>query len=230
VRYLPKIAQESRWLGPCFCDGMDAGGTATTGYPPNRRPSRWKHESSDLSREENQQPFWRQEVAGDSPHNSFFSAAAGLCTLRRGFQGATRQMPLMRRVRPEALDWLEEAKADFRHAMEAYRAGSDNWACLVAEQAAEKAIKAFLIGVLRKRPIHTRDLTVLHRQTRGRLKMPASTTNALAELSAYCTGARYPNSGLNRPSLSITAVQAGRAMRTARGVLAVVKRETARSG
>jgi HEPN domain-containing protein len=139
-------------------------------------------------------------------------------------------MPLIRRVRPEALDWLEEAKADLRHAMQAYGAGSHNWACFVAEQAAEKAIKAFLIGVLRKRPIHSHDLTALHRQTRGRLKMPASTTNGLAELSAYYTGARYPNSGLNRPSLSITAMQARRAMRTARGVLAVVKREIARRG
>jgi len=146
------------------------------------------------------------------------------------FAGAPRDMSSMRRVRPEALDWLEEAKADFRHATQAYRVGSHNWACFVADQAAEKAIKAFLIGVLRKRPIHTRDLTALHRQTRGRLKMPASTRNGLAELSAYYTGARYPNSGLNRPSLSITAIQARRAMRTARGVLAVVKREIARKG
>jgi len=137
---------------------------------------------------------------------------------------------LVRRVRPEALDWLEEAKADFRHAIQAYRAGSHNWACFAAEQAAEKAIKAFLIGVLRRRPIHTHDLTVLHGQTRGRLKMPASTTNGLAELSAYYTGARYPNSGLNRPSVSITSIQARRAIRTARGVLAVVKRQIARAG
>jgi HEPN domain-containing protein len=136
----------------------------------------------------------------------------------------------MRRVRPEALDWLAEAKADFRHAMQAYRSDSHNWACFAAEQAAEKAIKAFLIGVLRKRLIHTNDLTALHRQTRGRLKMLQVTTNGLAELSAYYTGARYPNSGLNRPSVSITATQARRAIRTARGVLAVVKREIAPTG
>jgi HEPN domain-containing protein len=125
------------------------------------------------------------------------------------------------------LDWLEEAKADFRHAMQAYRAGSHNWACFAAEQAAEKATKAFIIGVLRKRPIHARDLTVLHRQTQGRLKTPAATTNRLGELSAYYTGARYPNSELNRPSVSITAIQARGAIRTARGVLAFVKRQIA---
>jgi len=33
---------------------MDAGGTATTGCPPKRRGSWWKHESPDLSRGENQ--------------------------------------------------------------------------------------------------------------------------------------------------------------------------------
>jgi len=164
---------------------------------------------------------------GRCAHNSFLPAGV-LSDV--DFAGAARDMPLMRRVRPEALDSLEEAKADLRHAMQAYRAGSYNWACFVAEQAAEKAMKAYLIGVLRKRPIHTHDLTVLHRQTRGGLKMPASTTNRLAELSAYYTGARYPNSGLNRPSLSITAIQARRAMRTARGVLTVVKREIARKG
>jgi HEPN domain-containing protein len=128
------------------------------------------------------------------------------------------------------LDWLEEAKADFRHAMQAYRPGSHNWACFAAEQAAEKATKAFLIGVLRKRPIHTHDLTVLQRRTQGRLKMPAATTSGLPELSAYFTGARYPNSGLNRPSVPITGIQARRAITTARGVLAVVKREIARRG
>ena len=71
----------------------------------------------------------------------------------------------MREVRAETLDWLEEAKADLRHASQASRIGSYNWACFAAEQAAERALKAFLIGVLRKRPIHTHDLTSLHEQT-----------------------------------------------------------------
>jgi predicted nucleic acid-binding protein len=51
-----KIEQKAsgRWLGLCFYDGMDAGGTATTECPPKRRGSEWKHESPDLSRGENQ--------------------------------------------------------------------------------------------------------------------------------------------------------------------------------
>jgi len=35
-------------VGLCFYDGMDAGGTATTGCPPKRRGSLWKHESPRL--------------------------------------------------------------------------------------------------------------------------------------------------------------------------------------
>ena len=39
-------------LGLCFYTGMDAGGTATTGCPPKRRGSEWKHESPRLLVEE----------------------------------------------------------------------------------------------------------------------------------------------------------------------------------
>ena len=131
----------------------------------------------------------------------------------------------VRKVRTEALDWLEEARADLRHASQAQRIGSYNWACFVAEQAAEKAIKAFLIGILRKRPIHIHDLTALHGQMQGKLKFPLSISNRLAELSAYYTAARYPNAGLNRPSVSITSRQAKSAIRTARGIVTVVRRE-----
>jgi len=134
----------------------------------------------------------------------------------------------MARVRREALDWLEEAKADLRHASQSCTVGSYNWACFAAEQAAEKAMKAFLIGVLRRRPIHVHDLTALHRQARGRLKLPSSVSDRLAELSAYYTGARYPNSGINRPSISISATQAKSALKIARGIVTVVKQELAK--
>lgn len=126
-------------------------------------------------------------------------------------------------MRKEALDWFEEAKADLRHASQVLKIGSYNWACFAAEQAAEKAIKAFLIGRLGKRPIHTHDLTALCKQTQGRFKLPAVVSNHLAELSAYYTVACYPNSGLNRPSVSIGVMQARNAIKIARGVVTNVK-------
>jgi len=131
----------------------------------------------------------------------------------------------MRKMRKEALDWLEEAKADLRHARQALKIGSYNWACFAAEQAAEKSIKAFLIGRLGKRPVHTHDLTALCKQTQRKLKLPVVVSNHLAELSAYYTVARYPNSGLNRPSVAIGATQAKNAIKTARGVVTNVKSE-----
>ena len=134
----------------------------------------------------------------------------------------------MRKVRAEALDWLEEARADLRHASRARRIGSNNWACFAAEQAAEKALKAFLIGALKKRPIHIHDLTTLHRQTQGRLRLHASIRNRLAELSSYYTTARYPNAGLNRPSASITSTQARNAIEIAGGIIATVESQIAK--
>jgi hypothetical protein len=52
-------------------------------------------------------------------HNCFLWAGSLYC---RTFDlvGALGDRRLVRRVRPEALDWLEEAKADFLHAMQAY--------------------------------------------------------------------------------------------------------------
>lgn len=134
----------------------------------------------------------------------------------------------MKKIRPEALDWLEEARADLRHASEAYRLGSYNWACFAAEQSAEKAIKAFLMGAMNRRPIHVHDLTVLYRQAKGRLSLPEAVSERLAELSAHYTSARYPNSGLNRPSVAITSNQARRAIQTARGILRIVQKQLAK--
>jgi HEPN domain-containing protein len=133
----------------------------------------------------------------------------------------------MRRIRAEAYDWLGEADADLRHASQAYTFGSYNWACFVAEQAAEKALNAFSIGILRKRPFHVHDLTALHRQTLSSLRLPTTVSGRLAQLSAYYTAARYPNSGLRRPSISITSAEARTAINIAKVVVRVVKRQFA---
>jgi len=146
----------------------------------------------------------------------------------KAFRAVPRCQNPVRKVRAEALDWLEEARADLRHASRAHRMGSSNWACFAAEQAADKALKAFLMGALKKRPIHVHDLTILHRQAQGRLRLPASIANRLAELSAYYTTARYPNAGLNRPSASITSTQAGNAIEIAGGMIATVERQIAK--
>jgi len=128
-------------------------------------------------------------------------------------------------VRSEALDWLEEAKADLEHARLSLGNGSYNWACFAAQQAAEKALKAFMMGVGRRRPSRTHDLTRLHVMVRERLKLPGEVVERLGELSAYYTIARYPNAGLTRPSTGITRVQAEEAITLAGKVVERVEDE-----
>lgn len=41
-------------------------------------------------------------------------------------------------VREEALNWLEESKADLKHCENSVNVGDYNWACFAAQQAVEK--------------------------------------------------------------------------------------------
>ena len=122
-------------------------------------------------------------------------------------------------VRPEALDWLEEAKMDLKHAGDSLKLRSFSWSCFAAQQACEKALKAVSLGVAKRRPTHLHDLTMLYHEVRSRLKLPREIADNLGELSAYYALARYPNAGLTRPSIGISRLQAERAIATARKVL-----------
>ncbi len=82
-----------------------------------------------------------------------------------------------------------------------------------------------MIGLLRKRPPHVYDLTVLYGEVEGLLELPKEVSQGLSELSAYYVLARYPNAGLRRPSLSIGRVQAERAVSIAEGVVKAVERK-----
>jgi len=126
-------------------------------------------------------------------------------------------------VRPETLDWLEEAKKDLKHARDSLKLRSFSWSCFAAQQACEKALKAFSLGVARRRPTHLHDLTVLYHEVKSHLKLPNDIAANLGELSAYYALARYPNAGLTRPSIGISRLQAERAIATARKVLEKVE-------
>lgn len=43
-------------------------------------------------------------------------------------------------------DWLRQADADLRHARQSSDHGTHEWACFAAQQAAEKALKAVILG------------------------------------------------------------------------------------
>ena len=125
-------------------------------------------------------------------------------------------------VRDEVVSWLEEARADLRHARASIELGDYNWACFAAQQAAEKALRALVLHVLGVYP-RGHDLVRLYRMVRGRAGVELSQAE-LATLSAYYTLARYPNAGLERPSEEITREQAEEAVRVAERVVGEVSR------
>ncbi len=125
-------------------------------------------------------------------------------------------------VRGEAVDWLEEARADLRHAENSIEVGDYNWACFAAQQAAEKALKALAIHVLGVLP-RGHDLVRLYRLLRGRVELELP-EDMLSRLSAYYTLARYPNAGIERPSEEITREQAVEAVEAARRIVDEVSR------
>lgn len=120
-------------------------------------------------------------------------------------------------VRDEVISWLEEARADLRHARASIDIGDYNWACFAAQQAAEKALKALILHVLGEYP-RGHDLVKLYRLVKAHTSIELSQAE-LAVLSAYYTQARYPNAGLERPSEEITREQALEAVRVAEKVV-----------
>ena len=126
-------------------------------------------------------------------------------------------------MRPEALDWLEEAEVDLRRAEKALSDGDYAISCFFSHQAIEKALKAIIIGLVRKRPPHVHDLTVLYAMVEGFLGLPDEVKERLPEVSQYYVTTRYPNAGLLRPSVSFNKYQAGKALEVAKHVLERVR-------
>jgi len=122
-------------------------------------------------------------------------------------------------LREEALDWLEEAKADLRRAEQMLEEGDYAISCFFSHQAVEKALKAIMIGLVRKRPPRTHDLTALYSEVESFLELPEEVRELLPEISQYYITSRYPNAGLRRPSLSFSRTQAERALEVAKRVV-----------
>lgn len=94
--------------------------------------------------------------------------------------------------RPEHERWRAEAAATLRAATAQAAAGGHNWACFLAEQAAQLAIKAVLHGAGRSGWGH--DLVRLGAEL-GRLDAGtvAAVTPALRRLSRHYVTSRYPD-------------------------------------
>ena len=104
-------------------------------------------------------------------------------------------------MKVETLDWIDKAEGDWKVAKREIQAPDPVWnvICFLAQQCAEKYVKAFLEEHnVRFRRIH--DLVVLVDSTKGLLPELESYKRKLAELSVFGLAARYPGTKANRQS------------------------------
>lgn len=89
-------------------------------------------------------------------------------------------------MRPEVQRWLEKADGDLLHAEHSLHDGDHGWASFASQQAAEKALKAYLIertGEL----VHAHDLL----QLSSKAGLPADLSRRCQELAPAYVGTRY---------------------------------------
>lgn len=120
-------------------------------------------------------------------------------------------------VREEVRNWIDEALSDLKGVEACLRYGVYNWACFIAQQAVEKALKALVLHVLGEY-FRTHDLVRLYRYVRGSIDLSID-ERGLARLSMYYIQARYPNAGIERPSQEITKEEAEEMFNIARDVI-----------
>lgn len=111
-------------------------------------------------------------------------------------------------------DWMRQAEADLKHAVNSHRFGDCEWCCFAAQQAAEKAIKALFHKLNLDAPGHTASLLLAN------LPQEVSAPQALIDkakiIDKHYIPARYPT-GFERgaPTDFYTAGEAEAAIKIA---------------
>lgn len=126
-------------------------------------------------------------------------------------------------ARAEGLRWLEQAEEDLASAEVLLREGRFYLVCFLAQQAAEKAFKAYLYA-------SGEELVLGHSVEELGRRVAAiepgfdEVREPAAELDAYYLPTRYPNSlPASIPARVFGRIAAGRALDTAREVVAAVR-------
>ncbi len=95
-------------------------------------------------------------------------------------------------MRQEAQRWLRQAEADLEGARVSMAGGRYEWACFQAQQAGEKALKAYLYGKGHT-SIMTHSLTELVRECRRLEPALSQLVDAAKFLDMFYISTRYPN-------------------------------------
>ncbi len=88
-------------------------------------------------------------------------------------------------------DWINQAQADCDAANNSLNAGDYAWACFLAQQAAEKALKS--IGEKLNLVIWGHDLVDILKQLKTVITIPTSIELHCKTLNLYYTSTRYPD-------------------------------------
>ena len=128
-------------------------------------------------------------------------------------------------MRREARLWLEAAREDLEDAEAMMGRGRWFRAAFFAQQAAEKALKALYIILLRREPPHIHTVTELYREAKeGGFSLPEDLEEQLPILNKYYLITRYPDAANGLPSESVDRVEAETSVELARRVLEHVER------
>jgi len=109
-----------------------------------------------------------------------------------GFRNGTAEEGLEGNVASRALDWFRQAERDLRLARVAAEAGSHDWACFAAQQAAEKAVKAVYLS--RNCEAWGYSVTALLSNLPADARPGDDLIDGARELDRHYIPSRYPNS------------------------------------
>ncbi|MEM2865870.1 MAG: HEPN domain-containing protein [Candidatus Hadarchaeales archaeon] len=105
-------------------------------------------------------------------------------------------------MRKEVYYWMEQAKADFKSAVDLLKSKNFYASVFFSNQSAEKSLKALYLKE-KKKSVRTHNLVFLARE----LKAPEDIVNHCAELTPDYLTTRYPDAATGPPFESYTKRQ-----------------------
>lgn len=117
-----------------------------------------------------------------------------------------------------SIDWLNQAKSDLTAAKNLLKSKDYSWSCFLAQQTAEKTLKA--IGEKNNLLIWGHDLVDLLKNLKKTINIPQSIESNCNTLNLYYIAIRYPDAfSSGFPSEKFSKTQAQEAIKLAEEVL-----------